>query len=142
MKTLALALMMAPALLMAADFRPLLNGKDTAGWRMTGPGRFVVEDGLLKTEGGMGLLFYEKERLGNCLVKVVFKTASAHANSGVIIRLPEPPPDPWYGVHHNGFEVQIDAGGDDWALHRRHLLALQGHFRPAKGPGRVERHGD
>lgn len=113
MKTLALALMMAPALLMAADFRPLFNGKDTAGWKMTGPGRFVVEDGLLKTEGGMGLLFYEKERLGNCLVKVVFKTASEHANSGVIIRLPEPPPDPWYGVH-NGFEVQIDAGGDEW----------------------------
>jgi len=113
MKTLALVLMMAPALLMAADFRPLFNGKDTAGWKMTGPGRFVVEDGLLKTEGGMGLLFYEKERLGNCLVKVVFKTASAHANSGVIIRLPEPPPDPWYGVH-NGFEVQIDAGGDEW----------------------------
>ncbi|MBL0158707.1 MAG: DUF1080 domain-containing protein [Bryobacterales bacterium] len=113
MKTLALVLMMAPALLTAADFRPLFNGKDTAGWKMTGPGRFVVEDGLLKTEGGMGLLFYEKERLGNCLVKVVFKTASAHANSGVIIRLPEPPPDPWYGVH-NGFEVQIDAGGDEW----------------------------
>ncbi|HEY3440567.1 MAG TPA: DUF1080 domain-containing protein [Paludibaculum sp.] len=113
MKTLALALMIAPSLLMAGEFRPLFNGKDTAGWKMTGPGRFVVEDGLLKTEGGMGLLFYEKEKLGNCVVKVVFKTASEHANSGVIIRLPEPPPDPWYGVH-NGFEVQIDAGGDEW----------------------------
>ena len=29
------------------------------------------------------------------------------------IRLPEPPPDPWYGVH-NGYEVQIDARGDEW----------------------------
>ena len=113
MKTLVLTLIIAPALLLAADVRPLFNGKDTGGWKMTGPGQFVVEDGMLKTEGGMGLLFYEKEKLGNCVVKVVFKTASEHANSGVIIRLPEPPPDPWYGVH-NGFEVQIDAGGDDW----------------------------
>jgi len=80
---------------------------------MTGPGAFVLEDGLLKTTGGMGLLFYEPKTLGDCTLRVVFKTASAHANSGVIIRLPEPPPDPWYGVH-NGFEVQIDAGGDDW----------------------------
>ena len=113
MKNLVLTLIIAPSLLLAAEFRPLFNGKDTTGWKMTGPGQFVVEDGLLKTEGGMGLLFYEKEKLGNCLLKVVFKTASEHANSGVIIRLPEPPPDPWYGVH-NGFEVQIDAGGDEW----------------------------
>lgn len=115
MKTLALslALALAPALLFASGARPLFNGKDTTGWKMTGPGRFVVEGGLLKTEGGMGLLFYEKEKLGNCVVKVVFRTATKSANSGVIIRLPEPPPDPWYGVH-NGFEVQIAAGGDEW----------------------------
>jgi hypothetical protein len=31
----------------------------------------------------------------------------------VFIRLPEPPPDPWYAVH-NGYEVQIEAGGDEW----------------------------
>ncbi len=47
------------------------------------------------------------------MVKVVFKTEGARANSGVVIRLPEPPPDPWYGVH-NGYEVQIDAAGDEW----------------------------
>jgi len=114
MKNLALTLLLAPGLLCGADgFRPLFNGKDTSGWKMTGPGEFVVEDGLLKTTGGMGLLYYTKEKLGNCVVRVVFKTASDHANSGVIIRLPEPPPDPWYGVH-NGYEVQIDAAGDEW----------------------------
>jgi hypothetical protein len=43
----------------------------------------------------------------------VFKTASPKANSGVYIRMPEAPNDPWYGVH-NGYEVQIDAGDDDW----------------------------
>ncbi len=94
-------------------FRPLFNGKDLSGWKHVGPGSFVVEDGMLKTVGGMGLLYYEKEKFGNCTVRVVYKTASDHANSGVVIRLPEPPPDPWFGVH-NGYEVQIDAGGDDW----------------------------
>lgn len=97
----------------AADFEPLFNGKDLTGWKHVGPGRFVIEDGMMKTEGGMGLLYYEKEKLGNATLRVVFKTASPNANSGVIIRLPEAPPDPWYGVH-NGYEVQIDAGGDEW----------------------------
>ena len=80
---------------------------------MTGPGRFVVENGMLKTEGGMGLLYYNGMRFGNQTLRVVFKTASPNANSGVYIRMADPPADPWYGVH-NGYEVQIDAGGDDW----------------------------
>jgi hypothetical protein len=113
MKLLMFTLLSAAALLPAAEFKPLYNGKDLTGWKMTGPGQFVIEDGLMKTEGGMGLLYFTKEKFGNCVVRVVFKTVGDHANSGVIIRLPEPPPDPWYGVH-NGYEVQIDAAGDDW----------------------------
>jgi hypothetical protein len=97
----------------AADFQPIFNGKDLAGWQMAGPGRFLVEDGLMKTEGGMGLLYYRKQKLGDCVVRVVFKTTGPRDNSGVVIRLPEPPPDPWYGVH-NGYEVQIDGAGDEW----------------------------
>lgn len=112
LRHLTLFLLLAAAL-QAADFRPLFNGKDLTGWKMTGPGRFVVEDGKMKTEGGMGLLFYEKEKFGDCVIRVVFMTTGKSDNSGVVIRLPEPPPDPWYGVH-NGYEVQIDAGGDDW----------------------------
>ena len=100
-------------LLPAAEFQPLFNGKNLDGWKMVGPGRFVVEDGMMKTEGGMGLLYYEKEKLGGCTVRVVFRTASERANSGVVIRLPEEPGDAWYGVH-NGYEVQIDSAGDDW----------------------------
>ena len=97
----------------AGEWKPLFNGTDLTGWEMVGPGRFVLESGTLKTEGGMGLLYYEKEKFGNCTLRVVFKTASERANSGVFIRLPEPPPDPWYAVH-NGYEVQIEASGDEW----------------------------
>ena len=110
----ALLLLLATAILApATGWKPLFNGSDLEGWEMVGPGRFVVEDRMLKTEGGMGLLYYKGEKLGNCTVRVVFKTVSERANSGVFIRLPETPRDPWYAVH-NGYEVQIEAGGDDW----------------------------
>ncbi len=112
MRALAL-ITLAAGVSAAADWKPLFNGKDLAGWRMVGPGRFVIENGLMRTEGGMGLLFYENEKIGNATLRVVFKTASEPANSGVFIRLPEKPRDPWYGVH-NGYEVQIEAGGDEW----------------------------
>ncbi len=106
-------LILAAAVAPCAEWQQLYNGKDLSGWKMVGPGRFVIEDGLMKTEGGMGLLYYEARPFGNVTLRVVFKTGSAQANSGVFIRMAEPPSDPWYGVH-NGYEVQIDAGGDEW----------------------------
>ena len=94
-------------------WKPLFNGKDMNGWEHVGPGRFTVENGMLKTEGGMGLLVYTPQPFGNTTIRVVFKTSAQTDNSGVYIRLPEKAPDPWYGVH-NGYEVQIDGAGDDW----------------------------
>ncbi|MCL4842911.1 MAG: DUF1080 domain-containing protein [Bryobacteraceae bacterium] len=112
MRHFILAALLAAIPLMAAP-KPLFNGKTLDGWKMTGPGRFAVENGNMATEGGMGLLYYERESFADCMIRVVYATDSQRANSGVVIRLPEPPTDPWYGVH-NGYEVQIDAGGDDW----------------------------
>ncbi len=96
-----------------AQPKQLFNGKDLNGWKMTGPGEFTVEGGSLVTHGGMGLLFYEGEAFENAKLRVVFQTAGGRGNSGIFIRLPEKPKDPWYGVH-NGYEVQIDSGGDEW----------------------------
>ena len=104
---------LAAALVAAEKPRQLFDGRTLDGWVMVGPGRFVIEDGLMKTEGGMGLLYYERAKFGNCTIRIVFKTTGEHGNSGVIVRLPEKPPDPWYGVH-NGYEVQIDSSGDEW----------------------------
>ena len=39
-----------------AERRQLFNGRDLTGWQMLGRGGFRVEDELLLTEGGMGLL--------------------------------------------------------------------------------------
>lgn len=111
MKLLPLALVC--TVLPAAEWTQLFDGKDLQGWTMVGPGHFLVEESMLKTEGGMGLLYHPGEKLGNCTIRVVFKTASERANSGVFIRMPEEPKDPWFGVH-NGYEVQIDSAGDEW----------------------------
>ena len=91
-----------------SDFtkKTLFDGKSLDGWEHVGPGKMVVEDGLLKTEGGMGLLWYTKEKFGDCVLRVVYKTTRQADNSGVYVRIAEPPEDPWYAVHH-GYEVQI-----------------------------------
>lgn len=96
--------------------KTLFNGKNLDGWEHIGPGRIVVEDGLLKTEGGMGLLWYEKEKFGNCVLRVVYKTTRQEDNSGVYVRIAEEPKDPWYAVHH-GYEVQI-ADAEDGSPYR------------------------
>lgn len=88
------------------DGKMLFNGKNLDGWEHIGPGRFLVEDGLLKTEGGMGLLWYKKQKQGDCVLRVVYKTTRQIDNSGVYVRIAEEPSDPWYAVHH-GYEVQI-----------------------------------
>lgn len=113
MLKIAYTLTLLAAAAAAAEPKQLFNGKDLTGWKQVGPGRFTVSGGVMKTEGGMGLLYYTGGKIGNARLRVVFKTTKPRDNSGVVIRLPEPPPDPWYGVH-NGYEVQIDAAGDDW----------------------------
>ena len=84
----------------------IFNGKDLDGWTHVGPGRVYVEDGLMKTEGGMGLLWYSREKLGDCTLRLVYKTTTADDNSGVFIRIPRPVQTPWQAVNW-GYEVQI-----------------------------------
>ena len=86
--------------------RQLFNGKDLSGWEQVGPGSFAVETGMLKTEGGMGLLWYPGEKFGNAVLRVVYKVSRPDDNSGVFIRIADRPQDPWFAVH-NGYEVQI-----------------------------------
>ena len=90
----------------SSDWRPLFDGRSLEGWEHVGPGKFVVEDGVLRTEGGMGLLWYAREKLGNGVIRVVYKTADVRSNSGVYLRIADKPNDPWYAVHH-GFEIQV-----------------------------------
>lgn len=94
-------------------WRALFDGTSLEGWKMTGPGELALEDGVLTTRGGMGLLWYTREALGNCQLRVVFKLNEPDDNSGVFIRIPELSDDPWTAVH-GGYEVQIANEGDDY----------------------------
>jgi hypothetical protein len=135
---MGMVLVLLPGLASAGE-TPLFNGQDLDGWEHVGPGRVYVEDGLMKTEGGMGLLWYTREKLGDCTLRVVYRTTKEDDNSGIFIRIPRPPQDPWQAVNW-GYEVQIleswpesydrsehqKAKGDDW-----HTTGALYSFSPA-----------
>ena len=85
----------------------LFNGKDLTGWKQVGPGTHYVENGLIKSTGGMGLLYWKGEKFQNCILRVVFAMRDSNSNSGVFIRIPIEPREEWMPVHY-GYEVQID----------------------------------
>src|SRR5260370_27824382 len=88
-------------------WKPLFNGKDLAGWKHVGPGNMTVEDGLIRTHGGMGLLYWTGGKLGNCRIRVVYKMRDFNDNSGVFIRIPLEPREEWMPVP-DGYEAHID----------------------------------
>jgi len=91
----------------STDWKQLFNGKDLTGWKHVGPGGMTVEDGLMKTHGGMGLTYWTGGKIGKCKLRVVFKMRDFNDNSGVYIRIPIEPREPWMPVHY-GYEIQID----------------------------------
>jgi hypothetical protein len=89
------------------EWLQLFNGKDLTGWKHVGPGEQYVEDGLIKSHGGMGLLYYRGAKFGNCVIRVVYRMRDENSNSGVFIRIPIEPREEWMPVNY-GYEVQID----------------------------------
>lgn len=87
-------------------YRDLFNGHTTEGWKQAGPGRFTVVDGELRTEGGMGLLWYQAKELSSYSLQLDWKLAGDD-NSGVFVGFPASD-DPWSAVNQ-GYELQIDA---------------------------------
>ena len=88
-------------------WKNLFNGKDLSGWKHVGRGTHMVEDGMIRSKGGMGLLYYTKKKFENCIIRVVFKMEKSNSNSGIFIRIPVEPREEWMPVHY-GYEVQID----------------------------------
>src|SRR3569832_1216562 len=70
---------------------PLLkNGKVDPAWTQIGYGGWVMDDGALLTDPapeGLCLLVYRKEKLGNCQIRVVYKTKEPASKSGVYERI-------------------------------------------------------
>lgn len=91
----------------------LFNGKDLAGWKHAGGGSHYVEDGFIKSHGGMGILYWAEEKFSNCKIRVVFRMRDSIDNSGVFIRMPVEPREEWMPIHY-GYEVQIDNHPELW----------------------------
>jgi hypothetical protein len=89
-----------------AKVHVLFDGGSTDGWKMAGPGAFVLEDGAIKATGGMGLLWYADKEFEDFALQLEFQVEDAADNSGVFVRFPDPGDDPWIAVNQ-GYEIQI-----------------------------------
>jgi hypothetical protein len=103
--------------LTAGGAQQLFNGKNLDGWVFLGrePGQrgFVVQDGVMHTSDGKGMLWYTREKIGHATIHVVYKMSNDKGNSGVFIRIPEPPKAESDAIN-KGIEVQIDNRDNDW----------------------------
>ena len=118
------------------EWKQLFNGRDLTGWKHVGPGRMTVEAGLIRTRGGMGLLYWTGGKLSNCVIRVVFRMRDENDNSGVYIRIPLEPRDAWMPVHY-GYEVQIDNEPEDSDEDDYHATgALYSLTKPLARPGK------
>lgn len=86
------------------------------GWNHYGPGYFDLDEatGVLKSQGGMGLLWYSVKKYRDFVLELDYQCAKPNTNSGVFVRVPEVPTSDDY-IHHS-FEVQISDVGE--GIHR------------------------
>jgi hypothetical protein len=82
------------------------------GWNHYGPGYFECDPktGVLKGQGGMGLLWYG-QKLKDFVLECEFKCSTESTNSGIFLRVPEVPVSDDYIYH--AIEIQIDDKSTD-----------------------------
>jgi hypothetical protein len=83
------------------------------GWNHYGPGYFELDakEGVLKSQGGMGLFWYSSKMFRDFVLELDFKCSQKNTNSGIFIRVPDVPTSDDY-IYHS-FEVQIYDAGED-----------------------------
>ncbi len=108
----------AEAAVVDTAWKQLFNGTDLTGWKHVGDGFMTVEDGVIRTHGGMGLLYWTGGKVGNCQLHIEWRMEKENSNSGVFIKVPVEPLEAWMPVYY-GYEVQVDnhpetSGEDDY----------------------------
>jgi sugar phosphate isomerase/epimerase len=83
------------------------GGYEKYGWNHYGPGYFECDPktGVLKGQGGMGLLWYSK-KVRDFILECDFKCSTETTNSGIFLRVPSVPVSDDY-IYHS-IEIQID----------------------------------
>ena len=120
----------------------LFNGWNLEGWTIQNEGRFSVEDGILKLDGGTGWLRSEKTFADFKLV-IEFRFLEAKANSGIFVRTGPTSKKDKNGWPDNGYQVQCmdTLSGKPLATmipygappfdHKSDLEALKKAYKPA-----------
>ncbi len=87
------------------------RGYSKHGWNHYGPGYFELDErtGVLKGQGGMGLLWYAAKKYKDFVLELDYKCADKFTNSGIFLRVPEIPVSDDY-IYHS-FEIQINPAG-------------------------------
>jgi hypothetical protein len=120
----------------AQTWKPLFNGKDLTGWKHVGSGSRFVENGLLASKGGMGLLYWTGGKLGNCQIRVVYKMQKFNSNAGIFVKVPIEPQEEWMPVFY-GYEVQIDNHPETSGEDEYHISGtLYAFTKPKSKPGK------
>jgi hypothetical protein len=105
------------AITAAAGAQQLFNGQNLDGWeflgREAGQQGFAVENGVMNSIDGKGMLWFTRQKIGNATIHVVYKMSNDKGNSGVFIRIPEIPKAESDAIN-KGIEVQIDNRDNDW----------------------------
>ncbi|MBD8078638.1 ThuA domain-containing protein [Cellulosimicrobium arenosum] len=108
-------------------YRTIFNGTEDSlfDWTQLPGGKFVLQpDGSLLATGGLGMLWYDAEELGDFSVKLLYRDVAEgdkFANSGVFTRFPDPTDpgdaecadgqsDPAWVAIYCGHEIQIYDG--------------------------------
>jgi sugar phosphate isomerase/epimerase len=86
-------------------------GYSKNGWNHYGPGYFELDGktGVLKGQGGMGLLWYAAKKHKDFILELDYKCADEFTNSGIFLRVPQVPTSDDYIFH--SFEIQINPAG-------------------------------
>jgi sugar phosphate isomerase/epimerase len=99
------------------------------GWNHYGPGHFELDEktGILKSQGGMGLLWYSRRMYRDFVLHLDFQCSQPGTNSGIFLRVPNVPTSDDY-IYHS-FEIQINHKGEG--------INTTGAVYDAQAPGRT-----
>jgi len=137
MRKWCLAALLAALPALGQTSEQLFNGKNLDGWQFlpgeAGQQGFTVENGILHTQPGKGLLWYTRRKIGDATVRVVYKMSNEKGNSGVFIRIPVEPASESDAIN-KGIEVQIDNRDNDYHCTGVLYSMTKALARPYKAP--------
>jgi len=87
-------------------YTALLGSENAKGWKHLGDGGFKIKDGVATSYGGKGVFVYAARRFADFVLVVEFKQDKADADSGVLLRFPDPKGDA-NAPAMQGYQVEI-----------------------------------